>query len=62
MKIPNEQESHQIAFNHLLGISYEKFKNLYKKCTLKLYSLLLIDTTLASGNPLSFRENILESI
>ena len=36
--------------------------NLYKKCTGKLYSSLVIHTTFASNNPLRFRENLLEKI
>ena len=34
--------------------------NLYKKCNEKLYSFLVIDTTLASDNPLGFRKNPLK--
>ena len=34
--------------------------NLYKKCTAKPYSLLVIATTLASDNPLRFRKNLSE--
>ena len=34
--------------------------NLYKKCNEKLYSFLVIDTTLVSDNPLGFRKNSLE--
>ena len=36
--------------------------NLYKKCPTKSYSFLVIDTTLASGNLLHFRKNLLERI
>ena len=36
--------------------------NLYKKCTAKPYSFLVIDTTLALDNPLRFRKNLLEII
>ena len=36
--------------------------NLYKKYIAKLYSFLVIDATLASDNPLSFRKNLLERI
>ena len=36
--------------------------NLYKKCTAKPYSLLLIDTTIASDNSSHFRKNLLERI
>ena len=34
--------------------------NLYQKCTVKPYSFLVIDATLASNNPSRFRKNILE--
>ena len=34
--------------------------NLYKRFTAKQNSFLVIDTTLASDNPLRFRENLLE--
>ena len=36
--------------------------NLYKKCTEKPYSLLVVDGTLASDNPLPFRKNLSEKI
>ena len=36
--------------------------NLYKKCTTKPYSFLVIDTTFASDNLLRLRTNILEKI
>ena len=36
--------------------------NLYKKCTTKPYSFLVIDTTLAPNSPLCFRENLSERI
>ena len=36
--------------------------HLYKKCTAKPYSFLIIDATLASDNPLRFRKNLLERI
>ena len=36
--------------------------NLYKKCTAKPHSLLVIDTTLASDSSLSFGKNFLEII
>ena len=36
--------------------------NLYKKCTEKPYSLLVIDATLASDNPSHFGKNLLERI
>ena len=52
MKIPNKWELQQIAFNHSADIEFEDFMNLYKKCTVKVYSLLVIDTTFALDNPL----------
>ena len=36
--------------------------NLYKKCTVKPYSFLVIDATFASDNPSCCRENLLERI
>ena len=53
-------------FNKLHLIIYEihfkGFMNPYKKCTAKLYSFLLIDTTLASDNLLCFRKNLLKGL
>ena len=34
--------------------------NLYKKCTAKPKSFMVIDTTLTSDNPLRFRKNLVE--
>ena len=36
--------------------------NLYKKCTAKPYYFLVIDATLASNDPSSFRRNLLQRI
>ena len=36
--------------------------NYYRACTEKPYSLLVIDATVASGNPSPFRKNLLEGI
>ena len=36
--------------------------SLYKKCTAKIYSSLVIDTTLGSDNSSRFRKNLLEII
>ena len=33
--------------------------NIYRKCTSKPYSFLIIDTTLLANNSLKFRKNIL---
>ena len=62
MKIPNKRELEQIAFSHSSDIDFQDFMNLYKRCTAKPYSLLAIDTILASGNSSSFRESLLEGI
>ena len=62
MKISNNEELQQIAFNHSSDIEFKEFTNLYKKCTAKPYSFLVIDCTLASGNPSSFRKNLLDRI
>ena len=62
IKIPNKQELQQIAFNHSSDIEFKDFVNLYKKCTAKPYSFLVIEATLASDNPSRFRKNIVERI
>ena len=62
MKIPNKQELQQIAFNHSSEVNFRHFMYLYKNCAAKPYSFLVIDTTLASDNPLRFRKNLLERI
>ena len=62
MKIPNKRELQQIAFNHSSNVDFKDFMNLYKKCTAKPYSFLVIDATLASDNPLHFRKNLSERI
>ena len=62
MKTLNKRELQQIAYNHSSYIDFKDFMNLHKKCTAKLYSFIVIDTTLASGNPLSFRKNLSERI
>ena len=59
MKIPNKRELQQIATNHSSDISKKDFINIHKKYTAEPYSFLVIDTTLASDNPLRFRKNIL---
>ena len=62
MEIPSKQELQQIAFNNSSDIDFKDFINLYKKCTTKLYSFLVNDTSLALGNPLRFRNNLFERI
>ena len=62
MKIPHKRELQQIAFNHSSDTDFRNFMNLYKKCTAKPYSFLVIDTTFAPDSPLRFRKNLVERI
>ena len=57
-KIPNKRELQQIAINHSSDISTKDFTNIYIERTAEPYSFLVIDTTLASNNPLRFRKNL----
>ena len=59
MKIPNKRELQQIAFNHLSDIDIKDFMNLYKKMYCKTIFFLVIDATLASDIPSSFRKNLI---
>ena len=59
VKIPNKRE---LASHNSSDIDFKDFMNLYKKCTSKPYSFLVIDATLPSGNPLRFRKNLIERI
>ena len=51
-KIPNKRQLQQIAINT------KDFANIYRKCTNEPHSFLVIDTRLASNNPLRFRKNL----
>ena len=62
MKIPNKRENQQIAFNHSSYIDFQDFMNLYKKCTEKPYSFLVIDSTLTSDKSSRLGKNLLERI
>ena len=62
MKIPNKQELQNNVSNNLSDIDFKDFMYLCKKCTAKTYCFAVIDATLASDNPLSFRKNLLERI
>ena len=57
-KVPNKRKVQKIAINHSWDINTKDFANIYRKCTVKPYSLLVNDTTLASDNPLRFRKYI----
>ena len=61
-KNPKKGELQQITVNPSSDIDFQDFMNRYRKCTAKLYSFLVIDTTLASDNPSRFRKNLLERI
>ena len=54
-KIPNKRELQQIALNHSSDISTKDFINIYKRYTAEPYPFLVNDTTLASDNPLRFK-------
>ena len=58
MKVPNKRELQQIALNYSSDIDFKDFVRIYKNYTDQLYSFLVNDTTLASGNPLRFRKNL----
>ena len=62
MKINNKRELQNIASNHSADIDYKDFMKIYIECTKEPYSLLAIDTTLPSSNPLRFRKNLFESL
>ena len=58
MKIPSKRELQQITVNHSSDINTKDFIEIYRKCTDKQYSFLVIDTTLSSNNSLRFRKNL----
>ena len=46
-KFQKKRELQQIAYNHSSDNDFKDFMKLYKKCTAKPYSFLVVDTTLA---------------
>ena len=56
----NKEKLQKIASHKSSNIDFKDFISLYKKCTAKPYSSLVIDATLESDNPLHFRQNLLE--
>ena len=62
MKTQKKKRLRQTAFNHSSDIDFLDFMTLYKKCTEKPYTFLVIDKTLASDNTLRFRDNFIEII
>ena len=61
-KIRNKRELQQIVINDSLDIRTEDIINMYRKCTGKPYSFLVIDTTLASDNPYGLEKLFLNII
>ena len=59
MKIPNKRELQQIASNHSSDSEFKDFVQVYMNYTKEPFSFLVNDATLASDNPLRFRENLL---
>ena len=57
-KISNKRELQQTAINHSSDISTKDFTSIYRKYTDESCSFLVIDTVLASNNPLRFRKNL----
>ena len=62
MKINNKRELQNIAINHSADIDYKDFMKIYRECTREPYSFLIIDTTLPSSNPLTFRKNLSDTL
>ena len=58
MKIPNKRELMQMVINHSSDSKTKDFIEIYRKCTDKPYSFLVIDTTLSSNNSSRFRKNL----
>ena len=58
MKILNKRELQPIALNHSSDINSKDFIKIYKKYAARLYSFLVVDTTLPSDNSLRFQKII----
>ena len=58
-KISNKRELQEIVQNQS-DISTKDFTNINRKYTIEPYSFLVIDTALASDNPLRFKKLFLE--
>ena len=54
-----QQRRITIAINHSADIDYKDFVKIYRECTKKSYSLLTINATLPTSDPLRFRKNVL---
>ena len=62
MKILNKQELQQIVFNYSSNIDFKDFMNFTENHMQNYFLFLVIDTTLASDNPLRFWNNLLARI
>ena len=62
MKILSEGELQQIAINHSSYAVFKAIMKLYKKCTEKLYSFLVNDTTLPSDNSFSQTQTFAKNV
>ena len=60
IKITNKWELQQIALKHSSDNDSKDFIMIYKICTTKPYSFLVVDTTLPSDNPLRFTKKFLK--
>ena len=61
MKINNRKDLQNIAINHSADIDYQDLMKIYRECTKKLYSFLIIDTKLPANVSLRFRKNLFYS-
>ena len=62
MKINNKRELQNIAINHSADIDYKDFMKIYRECTKEPYNFLTIDTTIPSGNPLTFGKTFFDTL
>ena len=61
IKIYNRRELQQIAIDHSADIDYKYFVKICRNCKREDYSLLTVDTTLPTDNPIRFRKNFSDS-
>ena len=60
MKIRSKKELQNIAQENLGDIDFKDFLKIYKDYTSELYSCMIIDTTVPSGNAMRFKKNFTE--
>ena len=60
MDITNKLELKKIALYNSSGIDIKDLMNLYKICTAKPYSSLVIDANFATNNSLRFTKNVVK--